>query len=58
MEWDLVTRWTSEGKLPTFRHLMQQGTRAELATAADQLPATTWACLATGVNPAKLEKYF
>jgi len=58
MEWDLVLRWASEGKLPTFRRLMQQGTRAELATTADQLPDTAWPCLCTGVNPAKLEKYF
>ena len=26
VEWDLVVRWSREGKLPTFRRLMQQGT--------------------------------
>jgi predicted AlkP superfamily phosphohydrolase/phosphomutase len=58
MEWNLVTRWTAAGKLPTFRRLIEQGTRAELATTAAQLPDTVWACLYTGVNPAKFEKYF
>jgi predicted AlkP superfamily phosphohydrolase/phosphomutase len=58
MEWSLVTRWADEGKLPAFRRLIEQGTRAELATTAAQLPDTVWACLYTGVNPAKFEKYF
>ena len=58
VEWDLVVRWSGEGKLPTFRRLMQQGTRAELLTTADRLPDTAWACLCTGVNPAKLERFF
>ena len=58
MEWSLVTRWANEGKLPAFRRLIEQGTRAELATTAAQLPDTVWACLYTGVNPAKFEKFF
>jgi predicted AlkP superfamily phosphohydrolase/phosphomutase len=58
MEWNLVTRWANEGKLPAFRRLMEQGTRAELDTTAAQLPDTVWACLYTGVNPAKFEKFF
>ena len=58
VEWDLVVRWSREGKLPTFRRLMQQGTRAELLSTADRLPDTAWACLCTGVNPAKLERFF
>jgi predicted AlkP superfamily phosphohydrolase/phosphomutase len=58
MEWGLVVRWAREGKLPTFRRLIEQGTRAELASTSAQLPDTTWACTYTGTNPAKLEKYF
>jgi predicted AlkP superfamily phosphohydrolase/phosphomutase len=58
MEWDLVRRWARGGKLPTFRRLMEQGTCAELASTSAQLPDTTWACTYTGMNPAKLEKYF
>jgi predicted AlkP superfamily phosphohydrolase/phosphomutase len=58
MEWNLVERWAAAGKLPTFRRLLEQGTRAVLSSTAEQLPDTIWACLYTGVNPAKFEKYF
>ena len=58
MEWELVDRWVKEGKLPTFRRLMERGTRGELASTSAQLPDTVWTCLYTGVNPAKLEKWF
>ena len=58
MEWSLVSRWAAEGKLPTFRRLMQEGARGELATTSAQLPDTVWACTYTGVNPAKFEKFF
>lgn len=58
MEWTLVERWSREGKLPAFRRLIEQGVRAELTTTAAQLPDTVWACIYTGTNPAKFEKYF
>ncbi len=58
MEWDLVKQWAAENKLPVFRRLIQEGTRAELSTTASQLPDTVWASLCTGTNPAKFEKYF
>jgi predicted AlkP superfamily phosphohydrolase/phosphomutase len=58
MEWSLVERWANEGKLPTFGRLIAQGVRAELTTTAAQLPDTVWACIYTGTNPAKFEKFF
>lgn len=58
MEWTLVQRWASEGKLPAFRRLIEQGVRAQLTTTAAQLPDTVWACIYTGTNPAKFEKFF
>jgi predicted AlkP superfamily phosphohydrolase/phosphomutase len=58
MEWSLVSRWAAEGKLPTFRRLLQEGAHGELATTSAQLPDTVWACTYTGVNPAKFEKFF
>ncbi len=58
MEWDLVRRWADQGKLPTFRRLMQEGMRAELSSTAAQLPDTVWAATYTGSNPAKFQKYF
>jgi predicted AlkP superfamily phosphohydrolase/phosphomutase len=44
--------------MPAFRRLIEEGSRAELSSTSEQLPDTVWACLYTGVNPAKLEKYF
>ena len=58
MEWSLVEKWANEGKLPTFRRLIEQGARSELSTTAAQLPDTVWACIYTGTNPAKFEKFF
>jgi predicted AlkP superfamily phosphohydrolase/phosphomutase len=58
MEWSLVERWAAAGKLPTFRRLIEQGTRATVKSTAEQLPDTIWACVYTGVNPGKFEKYF
>ncbi len=58
MEWTLVERWANEGKLPTFQRLIEQGVRAQLTTTAAQLPDTVWACIYTGTNPAKFEKFF
>lgn len=58
MEWNLVQKWANEGKLPTFRRLIEQGVRGELQTTAAQLPDTVWACIYTGTNPAKFEKFF
>jgi len=58
MEWELVKRWAAAGKLPTFRRLLEQGAHAVLASTAETLPDTIWACVYTGTNPAKFEKYF
>ena len=58
MEWTLVEKWANEGKLPAFRRLIEQGVRAQLTTTAAQLPDTVWACIYTGTNPAKFEKFF
>lgn len=58
MEWDLVTRWATQGTLPTFKRLIEHGTRGELQTPSAQLPDTVWSSLCTGVNPAKLETFF
>lgn len=58
MEWSLVEKWANQGKLPVFRKLIEQGARAELTTTAAQLPDTVWACIYTGTNPAKFEKFF
>jgi predicted AlkP superfamily phosphohydrolase/phosphomutase len=57
-EWDLIRRWAEEGKLPTFRRLIDEGYSAELTTTAAQLPDTVSSCIYSGTNPAKFQKYF
>jgi predicted AlkP superfamily phosphohydrolase/phosphomutase len=57
-EWDLVRHWAEEGKLQTFRRLINEGYCAELTTTAAQLPDTVWSCIYSGTNPAKFQKYF
>ncbi len=58
MEWSLVKRWAAEGKLPTFRRLMECGVRGQLSSTAESLADTVWPALCCGVNPGKLKKYF
>ncbi len=58
MEWTLVERWASEGKLPAFRRLMGEGARLELASTAATLPDTVWSAIYSGTNPAHSAKYF
>ena len=58
MEWTLVRRWASEGKLPAFHELLEQGTVVELSSTAGQLPDTVWHAIHSGTNPAKFAKYF
>ncbi len=58
MEWSLIQRWVGEGKLPVFERLLSQGAYGMLNSTAEQLPDTVWASIFTGLNPAKLGKYF
>jgi predicted AlkP superfamily phosphohydrolase/phosphomutase len=58
MEWSLVKRWATQGKLPTIQRLLKEGAHGELKTTSAQLPDTVWASICTGTNPGKFEKYF
>lgn len=58
MEWDLVRRWASEGKLPVLERLLRNSYTAELSSTSAQLPDTVWPAIYTGTNPAKFGKYF
>jgi predicted AlkP superfamily phosphohydrolase/phosphomutase len=58
MEWNLVKKWATEGKLPTIQRLLNDGLHGELKTTSAELPDTVWASICTGLNPAKFEKYF
>ena len=58
MEWSLVSKWMAAGKLPSFRRIAENGVHGRLASPARALPDTAWPALSTGMNPAKLGKYF
>ena len=57
-EWNLVRRWADEGKLPTFKRLLDNGASGMLSTTAQQLPDTVWSCIYGGRNPGTFEKHF
>jgi predicted AlkP superfamily phosphohydrolase/phosphomutase len=58
MEWSLVRRWATAGRLPALSQFMERGVRAELGGPAAQLPDTAWPCLFTGMNPATFGRFF
>ena len=53
----LVGKWMSEGKLPHFKRLAEQGGLYPLATTHSPESPTAWASFATGVNPGKHNIY-
>lgn len=48
---DLVSRWSSEGRLPEFRRLMQQGSSGVLESLPVPNSAAAWSSIVTGLNP-------
>jgi predicted AlkP superfamily phosphohydrolase/phosphomutase len=58
MEWSLVRRWATAGRLPVLGRFMERGVWAELTNTAAQLPDTAWPCLFTGMNPARFGRFF
>ena len=50
MEWSLVKRWATQGKLPTIQRLLKEGTHGELKTTSAQLPDTVWASICTDAS--------
>lgn len=51
---DLIKLWACEGKLPTFKKLMTEGSYGYLESVTPTITIPAWNCLATGKNPAKL----
>ncbi|MEN8131039.1 MAG: alkaline phosphatase family protein [Pseudomonadota bacterium] len=48
----LLRRWTTEGKLPAFQRLMQQGTSGWVSGVKGFYIGSTWPSFYTGLNPA------
>ncbi|MDF2957307.1 MAG: putative phosphohydrolase or phosphomutase [Candidatus Alkanophagales archaeon MCA70_species_1] len=51
---DLIRRWASEGELPAFRELLEEGTHGRLESVVPTQTIPAWNCLATGKNPGKI----
>jgi predicted AlkP superfamily phosphohydrolase/phosphomutase len=50
---DLIKPWVATGQLPTFKHLMDTGTRANLASTIPPITPPAWTSFMTGMNPGK-----
>ena len=51
---DLIKPWAQEGKLPTFKKLMREGSYGNLESTIPTITIPAWNCLATGKNPGKI----
>lgn len=52
--WELIKPWAKEGKLPTFKMLMDEGVHSELRSTVPPFTIPAWNSMATGKNPGKL----
>src|SRR5688500_11018303 len=57
MDPDLVRQWIDQGRLPTFKKLVEQGGLYPLQTTHSPESPTAWASFATGVNAGKHNIY-
>ena len=48
---DLILPWASEGKLPAFQRIIDEGTYGELRSTIQPLTAPAWISFMTGLNP-------
>jgi len=51
--WDLIKPWVDEGKLPTFKYLMERGAWGVLESTIPPMSPPAWATIVTGVKPDK-----
>ncbi len=55
--WDVILPFVKEGKLPTFKKLLENGTWGILKSTIPPVTVPAWPSFATGKNPAKLGVY-
>ena len=53
----LIENWAREGKLPTFRRLLEEGAVGELASTIPPTSGPSWSTFMTGKNPGKTGIY-
>jgi predicted AlkP superfamily phosphohydrolase/phosphomutase len=54
---DLIKPWVKEGKLPTFRRIMEGGAYGELMSTIPPFTSPAWQCLCSGKRPDTLRVY-
>ncbi len=54
---DLIKAWAAEGKLPTFRKLMEEGAVGQLKSTIPPTSGPSWSTFMTGKNPGKTGIY-
>ncbi len=52
--WDLIKPWASQGHLPTFKKLLEQGVHGEMESTIPPWTIPAWNAISTGKNPGKL----
>jgi len=52
--WDLIKPWASQGHLPTFKKLLEEGVHGELESTIPPWTIPAWNAISTGKNPGKL----
>ncbi len=52
--WDLILPWVKQGKLPTFKKLINEGTWGELRSTIPPYTVPAWNSLTTGKSPGEL----
>lgn len=55
---DLIKPWVEEGKLPTFKLLMEKGAYGELRSTVPPATCPAWPAFYTGKNPGKFGVYY
>lgn len=51
---DLIKHWAHEGKLPTFKRLLSEGSYGNLESVIPTITIPAWNCLASGKNSGKM----
>lgn len=57
-DWKLMKPWIDQGKLPTFKRLVDRGVCGELESTLPPVTFPAWKCYSTGKNPGKLGVYW
>ena len=52
--WNLIKPWASQGHLPTFKKLLDEGVHGELESTIPPWTIPAWNAISTGKNPGKL----